>query len=56
MDGYLDDGHLAAEGEDGGHLEEDAECVADVVTVELLEALGAVTSLEKEGPAHSGVR
>jgi hypothetical protein len=52
---YLDDRHLGAEHEDGGHLEDDAEGVTDVVAVELLEALGAVAALEEEGAAHGGV-
>ena len=52
---YLDDGHLGAEHENGGHLQEDAEGVADVVAVELLEALSAVAALEEEGASHGGV-
>jgi hypothetical protein len=53
--GDLDDGRLGAKHEDGGHLEEDAEGVADVDAVELLEALGAVAALEEEGAAHGGL-
>ena len=51
----LDGGHLAAKGEDDGHLEHEAEGVADVVGGELLEALGAVAALQEEGPPHGGV-
>lgn len=51
----LDGGHLAAKGEDDGHLEHEAKGVADVVGGELFEALGAVAALQEEGPPHGGV-
>ncbi|WVZ96739.1 hypothetical protein U9M48_042340 [Paspalum notatum var. saurae] len=39
----------------GGFDGLDVEGVTDVVGVELLEALGAVSALEDEGPAHGGL-
>ena len=48
----LDGGHLAAEGEDDGHLQHEPERVADIVGAEILEALGAVAALQEERPSH----
>ena len=48
---HFDDGHAGAEGQHDGHLQQDAEGVADDVGLEVLEALGAVAALEDEGLA-----
>ena len=50
--------HGAGEGEHHGHLQEDAEEVADVVGAVLGEALGAIAALEQEALAlgHAGQR
>lgn len=49
---HLNDGHLASKHEDDAHLEEDTEGVTDIVGVELLEAFGAVATLQEEGAAQ----
>ena len=47
----LDHRHGAAEGQHDRHLQQHAEGVADVVGMELGEALGAVAALEQESLA-----
>lgn len=46
---------MATKRENDAHLEKNPEGVPDVVGIELLEALGAVTALEEEGPANGGL-
>ena len=48
----LDGGHLSTEGENDGHLQYEPEGVADVLGIELPEALGAVAALQEECPTH----
>ena len=55
MVAYFDNGHLATEHEHCTHLQQNTERVPNVDGVELLEALGTVSSLEQEGPAHGGL-
>ncbi len=47
----LDHRHRGAEGHDHGHLQEDAEEVADIIGGMLGEALGAIAPLQQEGLA-----
>ncbi len=47
----LHDGHAHREREYDRHLEDDAELLPDVVSGEVVEALGAVSGLEQEGVA-----
>lgn len=51
----LDDGHLGAVNESNGHLQEDPEAVSDVIGIELLEALGAVSALQQKRLSHCGL-
>lgn len=53
---YLNNRQLTTEGEDDAHLEKDPEGVTNVISAELLEALGAVAALEEEGFADGGLR
>lgn len=46
---------MASEHEYDAHLEDHPEGVANVVGVELLEALGTVAALEQESVAHGGL-
>lgn len=46
---------MAAEHENSTHLKEDPESVSNVVSMEFLETLGAVATLEEEGLAHCGI-
>nr|GLL42119.1 hypothetical protein C4D60_Mb04t35880 [Ipomoea trifida] len=47
--------HLTAEHENGAHLGENPKSVPNVIGIELLETLGAIPTLEKEGPTHCGL-
>jgi hypothetical protein len=51
----LDHRLLGAEGQHNGHLQEDAEEVADVVGLVLGEAFGAIAALEQKAPAFGDV-
>jgi hypothetical protein len=51
----LDDRHLSTEHENHAHLEKKTEGVANVVGVELLEALSTITTLKQKRLALSGL-
>ena len=50
----LDDGHGTSKGEDQAHLENDAEGIPNMIDVELIEGLGAVTTHEEETLSVAG--
>ena len=50
----LDDGHGTSKGEDQTHLENDAEGIPNMIDVELIEGLGAVTAHEEEALSVAG--
>ena len=52
---HFDDRFGRREGQHDRHLQDDAERVADIVRVELLEALGAIAALKQECLARSNL-
>mmetsp|Transcript_16389 Transcript_16389/g.27547 ORF Transcript_16389/g.27547 Transcript_16389/m.27547 type:complete len:440 (-) Transcript_16389:93-1412(-) len=52
----LDDGHTSSVHQYGTHLQDNAEGIANVIRLELREALGAVAALQHEAVAHRHLR
>ena len=50
----LDDGHGTSKGEDQAHLQNDTEGIPNMIDVELIEGLGAITAHEEEALSVAG--
>jgi len=52
---YLDNGHLTSISQNSTHLKKNPEGITDVVSIELLETLSAISALKNEGIAKGGL-
>lgn len=52
---YLDDRHLTAKHKNNAHLKKDPESITNINGIELLEALGAIPTLQEKSSAKRGL-